>query len=374
MSRVRAASLAAILLWTALLPAAAHEVIPATGDLRLAEGQVTLTLELNAEARVAGLNLDGVEDTSEVEGNGDYDSLRALPPARMQARIRAAWDSIGPGVILTADGGGAFPLTLTDITVPEVGSPDLPRRTRLVLTGDLPPAVGAVTLTWGAGNGTLILRHVGVEDGFAGYLDGGDTSPPLTPKGRGALGAGAAFAAYIPVGFTHIVPKGLDHILFVLGLFFLSPKLRPLLWQISAFTLAHTVTLALGALGWADAPARIVEPLIALSIAFVAVENILSTRLHRWRPVLVFAFGLLHGLGFASVLSEFGLPQAQLVPALLGFNIGVELGQLAVIAVAFLALAVWFRDRPWYRPRIAVPASAVIGLVGFYWFVERAFL
>jgi hypothetical protein len=182
------------------------------------------------------------------------------------------------------------------------------------------------------------------------------------------------FVQYIPVGFDHIVPKGLDHILFVLGLFFLSTRMRPLLVQVSAFTVAHTVTLALGALGYVQVPATIVEPIIAASIVFVAVENIFSQGLSRWRPVIVFCFGLLHGLGFASVLGEFGLPEGAFVPALIGFNVGVELGQLFVIGVAFALVGLWFRDRPWYRARIAVPASAAIAAVGAWWVVERVFL
>ena len=160
----------------------------------------------------------------------------------------------------------------------------------------------------------------------------------------------------------------------MLGLFFLSPALKPLLWQVSAFTLAHTVTLALGALGWVKVSPAIVEPLIAASIAFIAIENIFSTNLHRWRPVVVFAFGLLHGLGFASVLQDFGLPQDQLIPALLGFNLGVEFGQLTVIALAFLAVGAWFRHKSWYRAAISIPASVLIACVGLYWAVERTFL
>ncbi len=119
--------------------------------------------------------------------------------------------------------------------------------------------------------------------------------------------------------------------------------------------------------------AALVEPLIAASIVFVAVENIFSRRLHLWRPVVVFAFGLLHGLGFASVLGEFGLPQDQVIPALLGFNVGVELGQLTVIALAYGALGYWFGKHPKYRGRVAIPASVTIALIGSYWFYERVF-
>ena len=117
-----------------------------------------------------------------------------------------------------------------------------------------------------------------------------------------------------------------------------------------------------------DAP---VEPAIALSIVYVAVENLLRPELHRSRLALVFAFGLLHGLGFAGVLAELGLPRTQFVAALLSFNVGVEAGQLAVLAGAFLICTLPFGDRPWYRRRIVIPASAAIAAVGLFWSVER---
>jgi hydrogenase/urease accessory protein HupE len=177
---------------------------------------------------------------------------------------------------------------------------------------------------------------------------------------------------YLVWGFEHILPKGLDHILFVLGLFVLSPRLKPLLWQVTAFTVAHSVTLVLSSYKFVTLPSEVVEPLIALSIAFIAVENIFTAQLSWWRPVIVFAFGLLHGLGFAGVLGELGLPKSDFLMALLMFNVGVELGQLAVILLALLAVG-WFRDRPWYRSRIVIPASCAIAIVGLYWTVERAF-
>ena len=177
---------------------------------------------------------------------------------------------------------------------------------------------------------------------------------------------------FVKAGIEHIVPKGLDHILFVLGLFFSSLILGSLLWQVTAFTLAHTITLALAALGFMQVPGNIVEPLIALSIVWVAVENCIFKQTNKWRPFIVFGFGLLHGLGFASVLSEYGLPKGGLVPSLLAFNIGVELGQLLVLVTA--ALLVWvIRNKSWYRQRVQIPASLMIALVGLFWFVERVF-
>ena len=175
---------------------------------------------------------------------------------------------------------------------------------------------------------------------------------------------------YLGLGYTHILPKGLDHILFVLGLFLLSTKLRPLLLQVTAFTVAHTITLALTVYGVFSLAPTIVEPLIALSIAYVAVENLVTAELKPWRIVLVFAFGLLHGMGFAGVLADLGLPRGDFVTALVTFNVGVEAGQLSVIAAAFAAVAA-VRDRPWYRGRIVVPLSLGIAGVGLFWTVQR---
>ncbi len=178
------------------------------------------------------------------------------------------------------------------------------------------------------------------------------------------------FFLFIKAGIAHIVPKGLDHILFVLGLFFSSLILGSLLWQVTAFTLAHTITLALAALGIVQLPASIVEPVIALSIVWIAVENCVYKQTSKWRPLIVFCFGLLHGLGFAAVLNEYGLPKGNLVPSLLAFNIGVEIGQLLILVAA--AFLVWFiRNKSWYRQRVQIPASLVIALVGLFWFVER---
>lgn len=177
---------------------------------------------------------------------------------------------------------------------------------------------------------------------------------------------------YLELGYTHILPKGLDHILFVLALFFASTRLKPLVWQISAFTVAHTITLGLATLGLVTLPASIVEPVIALSIAFVAVENLVFKDMQRWRPLIVFGFGLFHGLGFAGVLSELGLPQGQLVPALLSFNVGVELGQLTIVLACWFVLH-RFRDAAWYGWLVRI-VSAAIAVIALWWTIERVFL
>ena len=242
----------------------------------------------------------------------------------------------------------------------------------LRLSGDIPP--GAATMTWktdlAVGTYPLALANEEQEPVYQ-WLEPGQRSEPF------ALAAAVVPAArtriiwqYLVLGFTHILPKGLDHILFVLGLFLLAVRLRPLLTQVTAFTVAHTITLALTMYGVVGLSSRVVEPLIALSIVYVAVENVLQPELRPSRVALVFAFGLLHGMGFAGVLSELGLPRRSFLEALVSFNVGVEAGQLTVIALAALAVG-RFRDRPWYRRRVVVPASCAIAAVGAYWSVQR---
>jgi len=120
-------------------------------------------------------------------------------------------------------------------------------------------------------------------------------------------------------------------------------------------------------------PSSVVEPLIAASVTFVAVENICTPELKPWRPVVVFGFGQIHGLGFSSVLLSLGLPRQDFATALVAFNGGVELGQLAVITAAFLLVG-WWRNRKWYRRAIVIPASALIALTGLFWTVQRVVL
>lgn len=365
---------------------AAHEVQPAIADLRAADGTIELILDLNLEAYVAGIDLDGLLDTDDAEDSDAYDRLRALNPEALAAEVTglvATWN----GLPLVAVDGAPVIMSAREVLIPEVGNVDLPRPSRVVLVGE---ATGAqVQVAWPKGAGDMVLRQQGVDEPYTGYLSGGQTSPQIALSGGDARSGWAIFAEFIPVGFDHILPKGLDHILFVLGLFFLSTAWKPLLWQITAFTAAHTVTLALGALGIVNVPGSIVEPLIALSIVYVAIENLFARDMKAWRPALVFGFGLLHGLGFASVLGDWGLPEAGVIPALLGFNIGVELGQLTVIAA--MALLLWISvqaarraDLPAYEAAaedydvmfraVSIPVSLVIAGIGVWWVIERTLL
>jgi len=273
-------------------------------------------------------------------------------------------------------GDARVELALGPVAIAPIGDLELPRDSVINLTGALPADDSAVRFGWVARNGPVVLRHVGVdpETAYNGYLTNGELSAALPRTGSARQSWIVAFADYVGIGFVHIVPKGLDHILFVLGLFFFSLKMRPLLWQVSAFTLAHTVTLALATLGLVTLPASLVEPLIAASIVYVAVENIFVRSYNAWRTMVVFGFGLLHGLGFASVLGDIGLDPTRLITGLIGFNLGVEFGQLAVIAAAFVLIGSWAGKKSWYRGRVATPFSVAIAVVGAWWFIERTLL
>ena len=178
---------------------------------------------------------------------------------------------------------------------------------------------------------------------------------------------------YLQLGFKHIVPDGIDHILFVAGLCLLSTNIKTIFWQATAFTVAHSITLALSMKNIIVAPGAVVEPIIALSIVFVAVENILLTELKPWRIGVVFLFGLIHGMGFASALNETGLPAGKFYTSILAFNAGVELGQIAVIAAMFACIILPLRNKIWYRKGIVYPVSAIIALIATYWTVQRVF-
>lgn len=348
----------------------AHEVLPSIADLTLTDDSVMINIRTSGEAILAGIDLSAIEDTNEDENSSAYDAMRSLQSREMAQQFTQAWSDVQNKIDLRDGAGQSLDIEFVSVEVDPVGNIDLPRFTNLSLRTDAPKPT-AVTFGWDKDLGGVILRQQGVENGLTQFLQNGQRSDVITQDANIQKTGWATFAEYIPVGFTHIIPKGLDHILFVLGLFFFSTRFGPLIWQISAFTLAHTVTLAAGALGWVTVPASIVEPLIAASIAYVAIENIFTTKMSKWRPMVIFAFGLLHGLGFASVLGEFGLPQGQFIPALIGFNVGVEVGQLAVVAAAYLLVGLWFGQKSFYRPFIAIPASVMIAAVGLYWSVER---
>lgn len=359
------------LCWAAA--AAAHEVQPAIADITLFPDRAEIVLRMNIEAPAAGLNLEGLFNTNDAENADEYDRLRALPPPGLETAFRRAWPGIRERITLEA-GGTAVTPEIGSFRIPDVGNVELPRSSVVTLSAELPADASPVVFGWEGSLGPVVVRQMGAENGYTGFLTNGALSAPMP---RDALAPGSplgVFADYLRLGFETVVLRGPDHVLFVLGLFFLSLSARALLWQAGALVLGSAAALALGALGVVQVPGGIVAPLIAASLVYVGVENVLAKGMPPWRPAAVFGFGLVHGLGFAAVLQDLGAGSQPVAARLIGFGAGVELGLLAVLAGAFLAVGLWFGRKGWYRARVADPASVAIALAGGFWVVERTLL
>jgi hydrogenase/urease accessory protein HupE len=201
-----------------------------------------------------------------------------------------------------------------------------------------------------------------------------DRAHPATTWYSGSRqGVWRVVRTFVAQGVHHIF-IGPDHILFIVGLLLLGGGLGRLLKIVTAFTVAHSITLAFATLHVVNPPARLIEPAIALSIVYIGVETLLALERERdWRAVIAFVFGLIHGFGFASVLAEFGLPRAALGWSLASFNIGVEIGQVCIVLAIAPVLAFLGARSPLVARRVATVGSAIIIAAGSYWFVQRVF-
>lgn len=293
-------------------------------------------------------------------------------PAAIDRRILERRTMMTAQLTVRSD-GHQVPLALTGIepVADETG------KIAVRLSGQLPP--GASRLAWSttlvSGTYPLSIRRDGTaaptaDDAFE-WLTGTQVSRDYDLASLAGESRARRFVRSVAVGFAHIVPKGVDHILFVLGLFLLAARTRTVLLQVTAFTVAHSITLALSLYGVFTLPGSVVEPLIALSIVYVAFENVFTSTLTPWRLALVFAFGLLHGLGFAEALTTLDLARAEFLSTLIAFNLGVEAGQLSVVLAAALALLALRIPAGHYRRLVVRPASLAIALAGVYWLVER---
>ncbi len=385
MSRLRLATRALCLLLilnlSMLSGAHADVVKPALIEISAhKDGRIKVEVRASIEALLTGINAR-YRNTKEAPNAEAYDVLRALQADQLRDefnRFEVEYLQAIQVKAHTPDGTIRVQLEVDKLDIPEPGYTKVPRISALWLKGHLPADATAISLIYPTrfSDFAVRVRQVDLE---AEKWHWSSWEWIRTEHESQAFSLTEIYAQktklqiiseFIKLGYVHILPKGTDHILFILGLFLFSRKLSPLLWQVTMFTLAHTVTLGLATTGYLELSSRIVEPLIALSIAYIGVENILSTQLHRHRLVLVFCFGLLHGLGFASVLSEFKLPEDAFFTSLLSFNIGVELGQLSVIAIAMLAVG-WAMKFDNYRRFVIIPGSAFIGVVGTFWTLER---
>lgn len=360
-----------------MLPAAADVVRPALVEISInVNGTYHIEIRTSIEALLTDIGAN-YKNTKDAPGADAYDKLRVLPPEQLQIVFEPFKPEFASAVELEFD-GERVPMTVTRVEIPEPGYPKVPRISVVTLEGEVDRTTSQVRWYYPArfGDNAVRVRQV---DEINEKWHWSEWQWLRTDKRSEQFSLAEIFTRrpihtvigeYVLAGFKHILPLGMDHILFVFGLFLLSLHLKPLLWQVTMFTVAHTITLGLATNGVISLPDNIVEPLIALSIAYVGIENVWHKELHKSRLLLVFVFGLLHGMGFASVLKEFGMPDDAFMTALISFNIGVEFGQLAIILIA-LFLVGWFRNKVWYRAAIIIPNSLTIAVIGLYWTYDR---
>ncbi len=339
-----------------------------------------------------------VDLTRMLGGPKSYYKLTQTPDEERKNDLATIAGALERGLQLTCD-GGRIDLNSTEVVLPNLDLEDFKATyaapmTRVRLEGSLPQGGGE--LRFRAETNLTIENPIAItfrepQEGrtMTRWVESGEVSRPFPvaaqvvvvdregssdPSGQREDSSTVDWMAsawiYLKLGFVHILPSGRDHILFVLGLFLLAVRWKPLLAQVTCFTVAHTITLGLGIIGFLSPPAKVVEPLIAVSIAYVGIENIFKTRPGPARLVIVSLFGLVHGLGFAGVLREIGLPDSSFVTALVFFNIGVEGGQIGVLLCAFAAIG-WFRRWRHFRKAILIPCSAAISVIGISWAVMR---
>lgn len=338
----------------AAVPCPAHEQSIGYATVTVTPDRVAAEIAFRPSAAIRGLGLDRNGD-----GRIDDGEIRAAAPAAL------LW--LSEHVALSAD-YSALQLQPVDAGRSRDESGRDLIAFRLAAPLEKLPAELAVQIDLSSRLGAEHLNLVKVSAG--GRVQQAVLAPdePATrfPVG-GRMALSAQIGTFIWLGVEHIF-LGYDHIMFLLALVLLGSSLRNLVKIVTAFTVAHSLTLILAALGLVQLPPRLIEAGIALSIAYVAIENFwLRDAGHRW--ILTFFFGLVHGFGFANVLRDLGLPSRGLVASLLSFNIGVELGQICIVLVAF-PLTLWLQRRSFHH-RVVLVCSGIIFLFGAGWFVER---
>lgn len=305
------------------------------------------------------------------------------PPEEL-ARIRRETENTLRSLIRITFAGKDLPFRFafpdfdkTPFVLPEEAADWALMTTRLIVDKQAGP--GELTIHWsGEEESELIILTEDSEDGEVVSVLPGNTFTLVklaAPSASAKVGEQpspppqSAFLGWIKSGYLHVVPVGFDHILFILGMFLMVPKWKPLLLQSTMFTLAHSLTLALSVMGWVDLPAKLLQVLIAFSIAFIGIENLVAPRLGKLRLGVVLGFGLVHGIGIASGLGDTlrDLPRAKLTGPLIGYNLGVELAQITILAVAFL----FFLPLRKWEKRAFTTGSVVISCAGLAWMVER---
>ncbi len=340
------------------------------------ENRVVVEFNMSIEAVMADID-PKFKNTTESPNSEKYDELRNLEP-EVLTKLFLEYEPDFLKSFVFKINGIEIPIVRDSIDVDIIGYNKRARKTLLKYSADLENWPETLSWNYGEGYGEGAFRYRKfVKDEYTWepwfWLKNGKSTGELdleNPQPQTLLERGLDF---VPIGFDHVVPLGWDHILFIIGMALSSLLWRKLIILVSLFTLAHTITLGMSMYGIVEISSYIIEPLIALSISFVAFENLMKYKSDLVSRIIVFGFGLIHGLGFATMLKDFDMTKENLMSTLIGFNVGVELAQLVivvgVVGILLLLKALKIDHRKW----AVIPASILIGTIGLVWGFERIF-
>ena len=355
--------------------AISHEIRPSIADYKIEENILYFDIRLNAELILSGIDASNITDTNSSPLSATYDDLRSLNSENLKILLIESWDDIQSKINLNINAVSTN-FELVDINIEANRDFEISRDSIIYLKHELNEDDEFLTFKWSEKYGPIIIREINElkkeDDLYTEYLQAGLQTDKIFIKSENTKSIFKSIINYFILGIQHIIPKGLDHILFIVGLFFFSVTLRPLLIQVTMFTIAHSITLIFVSVSYINVNPLIVEPIIALSIAYVGIENIFRKYVKEYlRYIIIFFFGLLHGLGFALVLSDIGYQSSKLILNLISFNLGIEAAQIFIILSLYILLGIKFSNKKYYRYIFQVPVSLFIALVGIYWFFER---
>ncbi len=352
-----------------------HEIKPSIADFTYDEKYLNFKIRLNAELILSNIDASTVSNTDSSSLREIYDKFRILSKKDLEEMFQNSWSEISSNINIKINNESKI-ITLIKTEVEDIKNFEISRDTHVYLRVLLDKNSEQFTFRWVKNYGPIILRENNnnkVEDELVTeYLQSGIESSQFSFKENNFSKTFNSFAKFFVLGIQHIIPKGLDHILFIFGLFLFSSSLKKLISQITIFTIAHSITLIFVSLSLMRINPQIVEPIIALSIVYIGLENIFKKHIKEYlRYVVILFFGLLHGLGFALVLSDIGYKSSDLFVNLISFNLGIEVAQISIVLALYLLIALNFAKNKNYRIFFQVPSSILISSVGLYWFFER---
>ena len=352
-----------------------HEIKPSIADFTYDENYLNFKIRLNAELILSNIDASTVSNTDSSSLSEIYDKFRILSKKELEQIFQNSWSEISSNIDIKIN-NETKKINLIKTEVEDIKNFEISRDTHVYFRVLLDKNSEQFTFRWVKNYGPIILRENNnnkLEDELVTeYLQSGIESSQFSFKENNFSKTFNSFAKFFVLGIQHIIPKGLDHILFIFGLFLFSSSLKKLISQITIFTIAHSITLIFVSLSLMRINPQIVEPIIALSIVYIGLENIFKKYIKEYlRYVVILFFGLLHGLGFALVLSDIGYKSSDLFVNLISFNLGIEVAQISIVLVLYLLIALNFAKNKNYRIFFQVPSSILISSIGLYWFFER---